>query len=278
MTIGIAATCDYRRSIILASDQMISAGDYSGDRLALKIGAIHADWAMVFACEDISHYGPISHEVYFALKGKEIATFDEVSEMLVKAYRKQFRVKADAFLSRFGLDLDSFKKEGRSIFGETRFDRYIDDIERLDVGCDFLVAGFGQGSMPHIFEVRNPGAVFDCHPMAFSAIGSGEFIASSVLHSHSLNVSTLFEHALYYICEAKFMAEIAEGVGDTTTVVVLKRNAEATRTDAHELSPEFIDEIRRLWEAESKPKLPGTVGPFIKRGLADADKFCRVAF
>src|SRR5437867_2602635 len=43
MTVCIGAICDYGKSILLATDQMISAEAFSSDAMTLKIQAIHCD-------------------------------------------------------------------------------------------------------------------------------------------------------------------------------------------------------------------------------------------
>ncbi len=283
VTIGIAAICSYGHAIILASDRRISSDDYSGDVLRSKIAAIHPHWALLLAGDDLTHTGPISHAAYSSLHEKESASLDEVANTIIREYRHQFRVKVDAFLSRFGMDLDSFKREGAAVFGEVQFSRHMEWIERLDIGCEFLVAGYGPGLTPHIFEVQNPGEIHECYPMSFAAIGSGANSALSTLYFHQVDIATLLERAIYHVCEAKFMVQRAEGVGTATTVVVLRlvqdeRDIDKYKVIPSELSEEFVEEIRAEWERRGQPRLPDGFDATIKANLGDAKKFCRVLF
>jgi proteasome subunit B (beta)-like protein len=254
VTIGIAALCERHRSIVLASDRMISYGD------------------------DFGTIGPTTRDVHAALQGESRPSVDDVSRAMVTAFRQQLRVKIDAFLSRFDQNLESFKQDALKVFGRTRRDRYWDEIERMKVDVEYLVAGFDPKGSPHLIEVQNPGVVIDCFPMAFTAIGSGGSRALSALSFHSFNATMSLERGIYHVCEAKFMAESAAGVGRSTSVVVMRMNDDRDEVDITELSDAFIADIRKEWDRDGKPKVPRRAGSLIEAGMQDSRKFRRVIF
>jgi len=276
MTIGIVGICDYWQSLIFASDQMISAQDFSGDSIAIKIGSIHPHWGMLYSADDIGCISDIYSDVRSNLDRGTVQTLQQVMQTVIGEYRRELTAKKNAFLSRFDLDLASFKREGRSIFGDAIFSDYCGQLERMSLGCDFLVGGFDDQKLPHVFVVGNPGEKNSYDSIGFWAIGTGANSALSNLFFHSFRVSLTLPRAVYHICESKFMAESAMGVGKATSVVVLTKVE--GRIATADLSDDFIKEIRNWWEIEGRPRITPTIEKAVADGLADPEKFRRVVF
>ena len=112
-----------------------------------------------------------------------------------------------------GLDSTSMSKKACQKFGPDEFERINRRIERVALGVELLVFGYGSRSA-HIFTVTNPGAVDDKSAIGFWAIGSGSPLALSSLVT-SPTPSTLYE-VIYNVFDAKFRAEAAIGVGKET--------------------------------------------------------------
>ncbi len=83
---------------------------------------------------------------------------------------------------------------------------------------EFLVFGHGPNS-GHIFSVQNPGVIDDRSIVGFSAIGSGSFLALASLVGS--NLPGTLDETIYSVCDAKFRAESASGVGRDTVLAIL---------------------------------------------------------
>jgi len=222
MTICIAAICAYGSHIILATDQMISAQDFSGDAITLKIISIHKTWGMMFASNDIGNVGPIVGGVQRQLEGQKQPNVQDVRTALLDAYKAQHLKKSNALLAPLDLDLETFKMNGRKILGTTIFAQYCRALEEVSLQTQFLVAGFDPQTLtPSIFEVSKLGDFISHDVTGFWAIGSGQHSALSSLFFHSFGKILDLPAAIYHVCEAKFMAESAVGVGKATSVIVM---------------------------------------------------------
>lgn len=127
------------------------------------------------------------------------------------------------------------------------------EIQALDFNCSFLVAGFdSQG--PHIFVISPPGIEEHYDSIGFWSIGSGSHSAlSSLLFRKASRYDSLLM-GIYYVAEAKFMAESAQGVGKHTPIMILKADGTyGYLTDAS------TNVIRKIWENEGKPPMPNNL-------------------
>ncbi len=279
MSICIAAIAGWSR-IVLATDQMISAQDFSGDEMTLKIKAIHRNWAMMFASNDISNVGPVFGEVHRGLTAvSEKKTLRAVRRVVLDAYQTQHLKKVNANLAPLDLALGTFKEQGRQLLGDSIFEQLFWQINQLSLDSQFLVAGYDEERQsPHIFEVSRLADPVSHDVLGFAAIGSGNHSALGSLYFHSYNRMMDLPTAFYHVCEAKFMAESAMGVGKQTSVLLMHRSGEDNKIVVHEAAAGFLEEIRAKWEAEGKPRLPQSIDPFIKEGMKDAQRFFPIVF
>ena len=281
MTVCIAAICDYGRSILLATDQMISTQRFSGDAITLKISSVHSDWAMMFASDELGYVGPIYGGVREELGDtSQKATARRVREVVLEKYAQAYRRKADSVLAPLELNLDSYKSEGRQILGQEIFAQYWATLNELSLNSSFLVAGYDEvNRVPSLFEVSKLGEAVSHDPVGFWAIGSGAPNALAMLFFHSFNRFVERERAIYHICEAKFMAESASGVGKYTSLIEMRAsNDEAAKIDKFELSTEFVSEIRNWWEIQGKPRFPEVARSMIATGIGNPQKLKKIVF
>lgn len=142
-------------------------------------------------------------------------------------------------------------QQGRANFGDSGFRELCRDIEDVHLKADFLVHGYDPNGYPHIFTVEHPTLTKEYGRIGFWAIGSGQHSALSILFFHKYNARMPFHEAVYHICEAKFMAESALGVGKDTVLGVLRSDGTGCILRGDELKP-----IRQLWERKGQPRLP----------------------
>lgn len=273
MTICIAAICDYGAAVVSASDRMISWGyAQAGDSMVTKAVRVHEKWAALFAADDVTSVDPILRSVTKSLSPLA-GEIDEATSTFRNAYQNELRKRAETqVLSQFGMSLDRFLQEGLKKFGREVFSSLCEEIRSVKLGCDFLVHGFDPGGHAHIFTVQDPGEATEHNRTGFWAIGSGQQSAISILFHHSYSAEKSLEEAIYHICEAKFMAETALGVGKETVLGVLRSNQTGGLFRNDQLEP-----IRKRWEQEGRPKVPAditrAVSDMIAPGLSPVQPF-----
>lgn len=260
MSVCIAAMANWGESIVIATDRMISTGITTADAVALKILGVHPNWAVMYA-GSLEHVAPILRQVREELFDRDV-TYDDIERAILKAYQERLIAEeTDTVLGRFGLKMEEFLATGIQRFGETNFAQLLTEIRQVSLGPEglyFLVAGYDTNGGPHIFSINPPGKVENHDLTGFWAIGSGEYSALGSLFFQSYNKEFISERAVYHICEAKFMAERAAGVGPTSSILILNwdRSKETAREQVRVRELLKVDDIRQIWNTEGKPRIP----------------------
>lgn len=262
MTVCIAACVRSEQKIVTVTDLMLSTDYTSVETSAIKIQPISSTgrWISMFSGSP-SIDALVLKDVWGALTGS-----DETAEQMIaafeRAFREQLKRKIEGeLLSPYGIDRETFLREGKAYFGDEEFARLLYQINTMTLSTSFLVAGFDPQGTPRIFTISDPG-VFEYHDrLGFHAIGSGYVRALGALYStYDADLST--PDLIYRVCEAKFVAESAPGVGKKTFVVVVKPDGK------HEaIFPEGVEEIRRVYEAEGKPPVSSAARAAIASNL-----------
>ena len=252
MTVCIAANCYPEKCMVLAADTMVTTMDMSSDFVSVKSRGIGEKWMALFAGNDISCVDPIITEVreQCALTGCR-DTLPEVRDAFIRAFQRQLRLKSEnEVLKPIGYSLNEFKKLGLSQLGPENFSRFLYQMEQKSIDVEFLVAGFDKNA--HIFTVTSPGKISDFSPVGFWAIGSGQTNAlGSLFNCQGALFASDISTTIYRVCEAKFSAEGATGVGKTTILTILRNDGERWNTFKE------IDSIRPIWEKTRVIKVPG---------------------
>jgi hypothetical protein len=146
-------------------------------------------------------------------------------------------------------------RENTQIFTQDECRELYARIKNVRLGCSFLVFGFDKCQKAHIFEVSEgaSGDVSDkvMDEVGFWAIGSGQYSALSILFFHEYNASREIPIAVYRVCEAKFMAESAQGVGKYTVITLFRPDLQACFLGQAQINP-----IREKWRLEGAPRTP----------------------
>jgi len=271
VTVCVAGMADAGKSLVLSCDSMISTGDFSGDHVAFKLyplAAATGTWSAMMCGDDITHVWPVIQEANERLIriGRDSVTEETVGRAFAEAYQSVRRIHAqDEVLSPFGITFEQFRSDGARIFADS-YREVARDLMQVDLECQFLVAGFDRDGDGHILTIENPGTVRNHDPVGFWAIGSGANSALGILFFHSVRGDLPLARVLYHVCEAKFMAESALGVGKHTTVRVL--TYDSREWDHTELNEASIETIRNVWEKEGKARVPPAAIAAFERELA----------
>ena len=258
MTICIAAISHVYGEdpcLVTASDQMVSGAIISADRVTIKVKPFHNDWLAMMSADDLTQCTAIIEKAreYFTGRANKLATARAVFK---RAYSQHLvEMREDAALTGYGLSMKGFLKDGRKKLSERMYESIRKQMEEVKAGCTFLVAGFDLAGLPHIFEVseNKDGGVTDhvYDNVGFCAIGSGQYIAETILCSLGQTTHRDFHQTLFNVCAAKFMAEKAIGVGKATCVYCKKRGSFAF---AH--ASGMVEKIREEWDKKGCPRVP----------------------
>jgi len=263
MTVCIAALADLGRSMVMACDSMLSAGEYTGDAIADKMYPLSSQfqwWAMVSG-GGVIHMPTVISAIVHKLFSLSVSTntAENVQRWVAEAYQDvRSRHAEDMILSPLKITLEDFKSKKKWN------PRIVEKLTAVELGCQLLVAGFDFSGEGCIFSVQDPGTVWDYGTVGWASVGNGYRNAEASLMYHSVNYKMELPLVLYHTCEAKFMAESAEGVGRHTVVKIASGRG---RMNSVSLSEEFIDHIRHAWEIDGRPKVPRGYIDHLKKTL-----------
>jgi hypothetical protein len=125
----------------------------------------------------------------------------------------------------------------------------------------------GTGSR-FIFTVTNPTveqpsfiSYFD--DPGFTAIGTGGMLAESTLYAFEHGIAHTLEQTIYHATYAKFVAESASDVGESTYLYVL--NNDGTRFQLGKY--EFMNRLRDRYLRKGKPTIPQDASEMIDKEI-----------
>jgi hypothetical protein len=166
-------------------------------------------------------------------------------------------------LSRYGIDRERLFAEGRKALGRRIFTRLTAQIEAMSLETEFLVAGFEPSGRERLFCVGDPGETEHLEHVGVHAIGAGASVALGML-CNTYKPTLAMPELVYRLCEAKFLAENAPGVGKKTIVSVLQRDPKKIWW----MTSSRSETVRRLWN-DNRPPIPAGADEAIKQALIE---------
>lgn len=271
MTVCIAAVSTILQRIVTVSDQMLSDPYSSFDSAVVKSRFLTPDfrWACMFSCATSARFAAIYERAARYLRMHEPPVpCSAVVAAIEAAYSDERRRMAEIHvLSPLRMSFDDFEATGAKQLGQNAFQEMLAKMATLDTGVELLVMGFDEEDAPRLLMVSAVGDVSSCDTERFAAVGSGANVALDYLKGNTdfRNSDDLGE-IIYRICEAKFTAEMSQGVGSETTVLSIGPNGNAT---AHAGSG--IRRARKLWRSRRKAPIPASLRAELERGIVDID-------
>lgn len=128
-----------------------------------------------------------------------------------------------------------------SDFGQ-KFYEICEAVDKYTLGIDLLGYGFDANGFPHIFDVLNPGIATNHDLLGYAVIGSGSYMATAALRRKKMPYHR--NSVIYRLLEAKFSAETASGVGDSTTLFTMSPEGKD-----NSIGYGSIGKIRDVWKA-----------------------------
>lgn len=254
MTVCIAATCEDGRTIIAATDHMLTVGEVSADNSGFKEFILAQNWH-VMVSGDVSHIPFIVKRSSDRLKGKKAYSADEVGTVLSEVITQQLQEEIECrVLSPHGYKLDAFRNHGAQQLPPQDLNRLLLACESVALGVEALAVGFDDEGA-HIVKVEERRKPESYDIPGFWAIGSGSHPAVTTLLFHSHNRGLDFKdpssECVYHVLEAKFMAETVRTVGERTMLLMLRENCQTLF-----LSTSAIEKIRKIWRKSGAPRVP----------------------
>src|SRR5579862_1790759 len=215
MTVCIAVACDQYNEqrtpkLIMVSDTHVSMGVTSAR--ALKARGLANTWSIMIAGDDVTYAEDVIGEAVALMDARHIKGLSDAALSTTKAYQNTRKIQIEQqFLSSYNIDLDAFLAKGPDFPTSSKRQSLIDEIEKYDLGCEFLVSGFMPGGKsPYIFQVCNPGRYVPQSLLGYWSIGSGNVNAITYLARRGQFSGLDYETSLYNAIAAKKLAEKAE--------------------------------------------------------------------
>lgn len=252
MTVCIGITFPYTDKIVLVTDQLLSSDEVSVDG-AMKFARVAPGiaWFVLFA-GDPSRFPLLIDRVQEILGDVKNTRLElsTVTEAFETAYAHEIKRRIDLeILSPYGMDRDEFIQKGKDYLGEVRFNYVMDQISTIDLDIEVLVAGLDPFGQSKLFSVSERG-VATLSVLPYHAIGAGAFVALGALYNLSLFPNMDLSETIYRACAAKFTAEMAPSVGESTYAIAI-----SALSDSWQLITN-VDELREIWRKKGQPPFP----------------------
>lgn len=275
MTLCIAAACLEKKNprIVTCTDWKATTELGSSDAFD-KFKRLRPGWVALLAGK-----ASRAKEMVAALSGVMNREGDVTSDnavMLVKraAAMHARNLKEEYCALRFGMDYEAFK-EWCTKAQPALAKPYMDEVTQIKWGASLLVAGFvldgKRESVPLILKMNQKTSEVT-HEEHFGVIGEGFSVAVPPLLRRDYDwEETQIGKAIYYLYEAKMLAEIIDSVGPSTSIDVLYPNDEIrSLTDS---GYDYCQEL--LKQFGPKPRVTGVrlkeeyLGPFEEESDSD---------
>lgn len=218
MTLCIAAECTRgkNQNVILASDYE-TENEIVGAEIQPKLAWIGDQHVALLA-------GTSSRAVEFIMlcqsffgteEGKRLDTFDKLREVVLIQKK---RLADELLAGQLGVTYEFFLRTGKEAFPDDLFREVSFEIKHTSLGCSLIIVTITKGH-PKIFRVHDTGMVEICHN--FAAVGSGLYIAESLLFLREYNADIPLRDAMYSVFEAMTFGSHAPGVGEAFSMSII---------------------------------------------------------
>jgi hypothetical protein len=266
MSLCIAAACQDRGKarVVIATDWKASAGIAAAE-IQDKLYWI-GDYMPVLIAGTITRAIELkdTYKQYLAILGSaqpaQIQVKLEDLSDFIKEPIKIFRRKLveEHMARKFGLNYDTFRTAvGKGEIPESVAIEAFTDIAKIDLDCQLIIIVFID-RQPSIFKINMDGTIEDCEN--FATIGSGTYIAESVLYQRKQDSRLPLGPSVYHVFEAMKLGSIAPGVGEEHTINVLyppgERRNDVVGEVLTEKAKEFLERQFKKFGPKPFQRLP----------------------
>ena len=240
MTICIAAIgteVNSEEFIVFTTDHMITTGIGQFEHSIAKYKKLDTNIVAMLAGQAL-----LFDDLTVIDTSKELH-YDEIKRQVFENFRRR-RIEAieKEIFGIYGINHEFFIESLQKQIPNLHIQTILDKIATFKLGTQILLVGFKDGKAM-ISEVHEAGA-FDFRNINFHTIGSGSIQASNTLlfqkQSKSDNIST----TIYNVYKAKRNAEVMQGVGKETDLLLL------TQDDMKKIPDEKINILKNIYNKE----------------------------
>jgi hypothetical protein len=274
MTVCIAAMSSIVGAVVTVTDFMLSDDISSVESRQIKMETLANTWHCLYS-GDPSLFAELSGHIERELRAAtEIPSCGDVVLAVERAYETSLEHRIERrVLAPFGMTRSEFMQNGLTRFDDETFRRIIGQMEDRShflPGTELLISGFDSKGKPHIISADVYGDCTIRDGVGFHAIGAGSLAALGWLLTNSrFRFSKSIAEIGYRLCEAKFIAEMAPGVGRYSLLAAFFPDG----TGAHLLMIDPSDPVRKAWEARRNRKgAPSAIKKIHSAFTADMDQ------
>jgi len=249
MTVCIAAICEKNKSIVVASDRMITAPflarEFEHDQS--KIHVIDKE-VVALTAGDATRAIDIFRIIESKLSSESDNSTKEIARMICEEYEKLRIQKIESiYFQPRGMTIEAFYKERAKQLPE-QLAIFLDKcMSQQELGLSLIIAGIDE-SEAHIFTILDPGNMECFDTIGFQAIGIGESHALNSLIGKKISINDNLLTCIYNVYEAKKISEVAPGVGKFTDMSIINEEG------IEHLTQKDIDIIDSAHKKLNEPK------------------------
>jgi 20S proteasome alpha/beta subunit len=264
MSVCIAILCEERKTIVTVSDLKVNFGDFSAEGIVVKDIPFCAGNSILLAGDDMEYAAPILDRAKQII-GAGYKPPNEVADAIDEAFRDQLQKQIEnRVLRKRGFTAATFLDKGKQKCTPTVYLALCNRIEQVSIKLKFLVCGFDENKIGHIYLVDGENAPANYDSVGMWAIGSGAHAALSTLayfaNRLDITVNKSAGEATYFGMTAKYMAESSDQVGKKEPFVCV---VDASRKGKY-INYRDLVKIRQLWEQDGAPRVPDNLIEFMK--------------
>jgi hypothetical protein len=256
--------------LVCITDNRVGFGDFSGENVALKNEVLVPGWGVLIAGNDVDHAPAIIRSARKKIravlaKTKQPLEPEEIAEALDESFSEQLQIQIEnKILRKHGFDGESFRNSGKQRCTPEIYARVWDKVDREKFSLSFIVYGFDQNRIGHIWLVDGEDAPKSYDSIGFWSIGKGASAALNTIAfylSRDRQLASSIEDTVYVAFAAKFMAESSD-VGPSTFAVILPPPSQDGFATV--FTPPEIEKTRKLWEDAGVPRIGQSVSKAVK--------------
>lgn len=173
-------------------------------------------------------------------------SFEEIKQKIFENMKKTRKeIIQNAILNSYGLDWNDIRESLKSESINDLLAGIIEEIDEFELESQIILTGFNNDKV-EIYEITEVG-IEDYSDHHFHAIGSGMDQASNTLLFQKHSREQELAKTIYNVFKAKTNAQVMEGVGRETEILILRKNGRLT-----EVSQEDLDLLRRIYDEDMR--------------------------
>ena len=238
MTICIAALSkeNDKEYVVFSTDHMVTTDMGQFEHSILKYSCLNKNTVAMIAGQALLFDDLVR-------LGNECNNYEQVKKQIFENFRnKRKQVIENEIFNVFGINQDFFKESLQKEIPNPFINTILQKVADFNMKTQILLVGFVD-SVAQITHIEESGVV-EFRSMNFHCIGSGSTQAANTLlfQKHS-KISPLIP-TIYNVYKAKKNAEVSEGVGKETELLVLKENC------VKKLSNDDISRLDKIYKEE----------------------------